>query len=195
MIAPPPLLRRVLTVAASAFPAVVWFNDSVYSTARVSGDSMSPALLDGDVLLIRRSDVLPGGDVSSAPIDVRRRDERVRDRDRERERRVESPIYSSEEGDELEDDDDDDVAGGESSVECGDDGRARRPFRWESPPRDLLLRPPFLSSPPSALPGDVVTLRDPRGDPSPLLRPTLLVKRVIAVGGQRVRVPVPVPPR
>ena len=37
----------------------IWVTDSFYSLHRVKGESMDPALMDGDVILVRRSDIIP----------------------------------------------------------------------------------------------------------------------------------------
>ena len=46
-----------LTSAVAALPVFVWAHDSLYSVCRVRGASMEPTLKDGDVVLVRKSDV------------------------------------------------------------------------------------------------------------------------------------------
>jgi len=53
------LLRRYLTSVALIVPPVLYLRDNFYSLYVVRGTSMEPNLNDGDVLLVRKSDVYP----------------------------------------------------------------------------------------------------------------------------------------
>jgi signal peptidase I len=53
------LIRRYLTSVALIVPPVLHFRDNFYSIFVVRGTSMEPNLKDGDVLLVRKSDVYP----------------------------------------------------------------------------------------------------------------------------------------
>lgn len=44
------------TTALASLPLLVWFRESMFSLARIHGTSMEPSLLDGDVILVRKSD-------------------------------------------------------------------------------------------------------------------------------------------
>ena len=50
---------RKLLSASLLVPPSIYFNDTFYMAYRVRGDSMEPALCDGDVVLIRKVDFLP----------------------------------------------------------------------------------------------------------------------------------------
>ena len=62
-------LKNYLRLKRPSLPAVggafltltttIWFTDTFYSLHRVKGESMEPALMDGDVIVVRRSDVMP----------------------------------------------------------------------------------------------------------------------------------------
>mmetsp|Transcript_8343 Transcript_8343/g.11977 ORF Transcript_8343/g.11977 Transcript_8343/m.11977 type:complete len:245 (+) Transcript_8343:202-936(+) len=52
-------LRRCLTSIALIIPPAKFVSDTFYSLYRVQGSSMEPALQDGDILLVRKSDILP----------------------------------------------------------------------------------------------------------------------------------------
>ena len=55
-------IRPSLPAVGGAFltlTTTIWFTDNFYSLHRVKGDSMEPALMDGDVVVVRRSDVIP----------------------------------------------------------------------------------------------------------------------------------------
>ncbi|KAL7523804.1 hypothetical protein ACHAWF_000672, partial [Thalassiosira exigua] len=52
-------LRNYLMGVALTVPPAIYFKDNFYSLYRVEGDSMEPALYDGDVMLVRKSDVFP----------------------------------------------------------------------------------------------------------------------------------------
>lgn len=56
----PSPLRSPLHIAALTVPLTIYFADNFFSVHRVKGTSMEPALKDGDLLLVRRSDLLPG---------------------------------------------------------------------------------------------------------------------------------------
>ena len=47
---------KALTIAV---PPLIFIRDNFYSLYRVTGTSMEPSLYDGDILLVRKSDVLP----------------------------------------------------------------------------------------------------------------------------------------
>lgn len=53
------LLRRYLTSVALIVPPVLHLRDNFYSLYVVRGTSMEPNLKDGDVLLVRKSDIYP----------------------------------------------------------------------------------------------------------------------------------------
>jgi hypothetical protein len=46
-----------LASTVAALPVLAWAHDSLYSVCRVRGASMEPTLKDGDVVLVRKSDV------------------------------------------------------------------------------------------------------------------------------------------
>lgn len=52
-------LRRIVPLASLSLPVIIWFKDTAYSTCRVNGDSMSPSLKDGDIVLVRKADISP----------------------------------------------------------------------------------------------------------------------------------------
>lgn len=53
-----PLLPRVVSGLFLSFPVAVWASDSVCSIHKVKSNSMEPSLRHGDVVLIRKSDVV-----------------------------------------------------------------------------------------------------------------------------------------
>jgi signal peptidase I len=57
-VAAPASSKRALwaATALAGLPVAVWFRDSMFGLARIHGTSMEPCLLDGDVVLIRKSD-------------------------------------------------------------------------------------------------------------------------------------------
>ncbi|KAL7497557.1 hypothetical protein ACHAWT_006099 [Skeletonema menzelii] len=52
-------LRRCLTSIALILPPAKFISDTFYSLYRVQGSSMEPSLQDGDILLVRKADILP----------------------------------------------------------------------------------------------------------------------------------------
>ena len=52
-------LPRTLSTMAMSVPFVVWTVDCVVSLYTVRGSSMEPSLRDGDVVLVRKADILP----------------------------------------------------------------------------------------------------------------------------------------
>jgi signal peptidase I len=50
---------RTLSTMALSLPFAVWTVDCVFSLYSVRGSSMMPSLCDGDVLLVRKADILP----------------------------------------------------------------------------------------------------------------------------------------
>ncbi|KAL3822194.1 hypothetical protein ACHAXA_008210 [Cyclostephanos tholiformis] len=52
-------LRRYFSNAALSVPPVLYIRDNFYSLYIVNGTSMEPSLRDGDVVLVRKSDVYP----------------------------------------------------------------------------------------------------------------------------------------
>jgi len=52
-------LRRYITNTILTLPPIIYVRDNFYSLYRVEGSSMEPALLQGDILLVRKSDVYP----------------------------------------------------------------------------------------------------------------------------------------
>ena len=55
-------IRPSLPVAGGAvltLTTTIWVTDSFCSLHRVKGESMEPALMDGDIILVRRSDIMP----------------------------------------------------------------------------------------------------------------------------------------
>ena len=52
-------LRKYFTNISLTIPPIIYFRDNFYSFYRVEGTSMEPALYQGDVLLVRKSDIYP----------------------------------------------------------------------------------------------------------------------------------------
>jgi len=52
-------VRKYLTAAALSVPPIIFVKDNFYSLYKVEGTSMEPSLHHGDVLLVRKSDLLP----------------------------------------------------------------------------------------------------------------------------------------
>jgi len=50
-------INHFMTTGALTLPIAIWFLDCLFSTCRVKGNSMEPTLKDGDVLLVRKSDI------------------------------------------------------------------------------------------------------------------------------------------
>jgi signal peptidase I len=59
----------MLSSATLTLPAGFWFTEYLYSFARVKGNSMEPALKNGDVILVRKIDFFPNISKSSEPDD------------------------------------------------------------------------------------------------------------------------------
>lgn len=57
---------RSLSTLAMSFPVVVWVTDCVYSIYTVRGSSMEPSLKEGDMVLVRKADMLPAFIVNSS---------------------------------------------------------------------------------------------------------------------------------
>jgi signal peptidase I len=51
-------------------PVTLWITDLMYSTCKVRGTSMEPTLKDGDVVLVRKSDVLSDFNLTTTPDDA-----------------------------------------------------------------------------------------------------------------------------
>lgn len=51
-------LSRAVSTFALSFPVVVWASDCVGSVYTVKGKSMEPSLQDGDIVLVRKADIL-----------------------------------------------------------------------------------------------------------------------------------------
>lgn len=51
-------LSRAVSTFALSFPVVVWTSDSICSVYKVRGKSMEPSLKDGDVVLVRKADIV-----------------------------------------------------------------------------------------------------------------------------------------
>ncbi len=79
-------IRHSLSTAALALPVTLWITDFMYSTYKVRGTSMEPTLKEGDVLLVRKSDVLSDFHFMTEPDDAT---------DRARIKRMEASISNS----------------------------------------------------------------------------------------------------
>mmetsp|Transcript_3540 Transcript_3540/g.5341 ORF Transcript_3540/g.5341 Transcript_3540/m.5341 type:complete len:229 (+) Transcript_3540:84-770(+) len=142
------ILKKSAISLGLSLPVVIWINDKIYTTCKVVGTSMEPALYDGDVLLLRKSD-LGLGIQSRLGHYLRKKD----DQDKEEQ---------EEEEEEKEEWDKQQILKIDASV-------GKIPSGW-------------VSSPPLVLRGDVVVYACPHSFPV-----QWNVKRVIGLGGQRVR--------
>jgi signal peptidase I len=52
-------IRQAAVSLAVTIPFCVWWTDTIFSVYKVKGKSMEPSLQDGDVILVRKSDLLP----------------------------------------------------------------------------------------------------------------------------------------
>jgi signal peptidase I len=57
--------HHALSSAALTLPAGFWFTEYMYSIVKVRGSSMEPALKDGDMILVRKTDFFPNYSISS----------------------------------------------------------------------------------------------------------------------------------
>ena len=157
------LLRRYLTSVALVVPPVLHLRDNFYSLHVVRGKSMEPNLKDGDVLLVRKSDVYP---------------ERMW-------RRWASAGNSKEDGptneeeDDGDDDDDKEVAEDDRNdalhVMAYDVSSGRPIGNWHI--GHTYLKPPTICQT-----GTVIVYRAPDAEKYPMGE--YRVKRVIGLGGQ-----------
>eukprot|EP00978_Attheya_sp_CCMP212_P049663 scaffold694574_cov55-Attheya_sp.AAC.1 len=52
-------IRQAAMSFGLSIPFCVWWTDTIFSVYKVQGKSMEPSLQDGDVILVRKSDLLP----------------------------------------------------------------------------------------------------------------------------------------
>jgi len=135
--------RRILSASVIIIPPSIYFNDTFYSTLKVHGNTMEPALQDGDIVLVRKIDFLP---------------------------------YYFQEKLSLNDLQDD------ASYKLEQEADRLKSLRMDAsvgrPAGDEFT---LWRSPPNALPGDVIAFTSPKA------MECIDVKRIIGLGGQRIR--------
>lgn len=160
-----------LRINRPSFPAVggafltltttIWFTDNFYSLHRVKGESMEPALLDGDVIVVRRSDVMPW---------------RSKQRDESMITKHNSGRSTKDDGEEQPVDD--------KHISAIRDAKERQRIRqidasWGCHHQQSLT---FTPSAPLMLAGDVAIIASPNYYPI-----RYAVKRIVSTGQQRIR--------
>jgi len=146
--------------AVLTFTTTTWLTDCFYSLHRVKGESMEPALMDGDVIVVRRSDLVPW---------------RSKERD---EGAIRESIRSKSSGDESNE------SNGSKNVTAIKEAKERQRIRqidasWGCHHQESLI---YTPSAPLMLAGDVAIFASPNYYPI-----RYAVKRIVSTGQQRIR--------